>query len=67
MPAEVLCQDVFGDQDVFDDLEIEHSYAGEIGAGFKGELEAVPGMDGAGGPGDGWRRRPGLYTRSRAW
>ena len=49
VPVEVVCQDVFGYQGVFYYLEIEHSYAGEIGAGFEGELEAVPGMDCAGG------------------
>ena len=58
LPVEVVCQDVFGDQDVFDDLEIEHSDAGEIGAGFEGELEAVPGMDGAGG--QDFIRNPGF-------
>ena len=58
LPAEVVCQDVLGYQNVFDDLEIEHSDAGEIGAGFEGVLEAVPWMDGA--RGQDFIRDPGL-------
>ena len=48
MSVQVLGEDVLGDQGVFDDLEIEHSDAGEVGPIFESILEAVPRMNGAG-------------------
>lgn len=56
--GQLLREDVFGDQGVFYYLEIEHSYAGEIGAVLEGVSEADPGMDRPGG--EDLVRYPGL-------
>jgi len=71
LSVEVVCKDVLGDKDVFYDLEIEHSHAGEVGAGFEGVFEAVPRADGTGGkdlirdpgPGDVLHEINGLFRR----